>query len=62
MSPFLPESSQKAWDYLGKDSKIEDLGWNSTLDYQDSFELKQPLPLFTKLNMEEILELNQEKT
>ena len=56
MSPFLPESSQKAWDYLGKDSKIEDLGWNSALDYQNSFELKQPLPLFTKLNMEEILE------
>ena len=56
MSPFLPESSQKAWDYLGKDSKIEDLGWNSALDSQDSFELKQPLPLFTKLNMEEILE------
>ena len=56
MSPFLPESSQKAWDYLGRDSKIEDLGWNSALDSQDSFELKQPLPLFTKLNMEEILE------
>ena len=29
---------------------------NSALDYQESFELKQPLPLFTKLNMEEILE------
>jgi methionyl-tRNA synthetase len=56
MSPFLPESSQKAWAYLGKDSKIEDLGWNSALVHQDSFELKQPLPLFTKLNMEEILE------
>ena len=56
MTPFLPESSQKAWDFLGKDSKIEDLGWNSVLDFQDSFELKQPLPLFTKLNMEEILE------
>ena len=56
MSPFLPESSQKAWNYLGKDSIIEDLGWNSALVHQDSFELKQPLPLFTKLNMEEILE------
>ena len=56
MTPFLPKSSQKAWDYMGQNDKIEDLGWDSALDIKTNFKLEQPLPLFTKLNMDEILE------
>jgi methionyl-tRNA synthetase len=56
MAPFLPKSSQKAWDYMGQKDKIEDLGWNSALEVKTDFKLEQPLPLFTKLNMDEILE------
>jgi methionyl-tRNA synthetase len=56
MMPFLPKSSQKAWDYMGQKDKIEDLGWNSALEVKTDFKLEQPLPLFTKLNMDEILE------
>lgn len=56
MTPFLPKSSQKAWDYMGQKDKIEDLGWDSALEVKTNFKLEQPLPLFTKLNMDEILE------
>ena len=56
MTPFLPKSSQKAWEYLNQEGNIEDNGWNSALDFKTEFKLQQPLPLFSKLNMDEILE------
>ena len=56
MTPFLPKSSQKAWEYLNQEGKIEDHGWDSALEYKADFNLQQPLPLFSKLNMQEILE------
>ena len=56
MTPFLPKSSQKAWEYLNQEGKIDDTGWNSALEFKTEFKLQQPLPLFSKLNMEEILE------
>jgi methionyl-tRNA synthetase len=47
--PFLPFSSQKAHEYLGFDGKVEDYGWkpNPPLPGQ---KLKQPQPLFVKLD------------
>ena len=56
MTPFLPKSSQKAWEYLNQEGKIDENGWNSALEFKTEFKLQQPLPLFSKLNMEEILE------
>ena len=56
MTPFLPKSSQKAWEYLNQEGKIDDAGWSSALEFKTEFKLQQPLPLFSKLNMEEILE------
>ena len=56
MTPFLPKSSQKAWEYLNQEGKIDDNGWDSALEYKTEFKLRQPLPLFSKLNMQEILE------
>ncbi len=56
MTPFLPKSSQKVWEYLNQEGKIEDYGWDSALEYKAEFNLQQPLPLFSKLNMQEILE------
>ena len=56
MTPFLPKSSQKAWEYLNQEGKIDDAGWNSALEFKTEFKLQQPLPLFSKLSMEEILE------
>ena len=56
MIPFLPKSSQKAWEYLNQEGKIDSHGWDSALEFKTEFKLEQPLPLFSKLNMEEILE------
>jgi len=56
MTPFLPKSSQKAWEYLNQEGKIDDNGWDSALEYKTEFKLQQPLPMFSKLNMQEILE------
>ena len=56
MTPFLPKSSQKAWEYLNQEGKIDDAGWDSALEFKTEFKLQQPLPLFSKLSMEEILE------
>ena len=44
MTPFLPKSSQKAWEYLNQEGKIDDNGWDSALDFKTEFKLQQPLP------------------
>ena len=41
---------------MGQEGKIEDHGWSSAVEGKNAFNLKPPLPLFTKLNMQEILE------
>jgi methionyl-tRNA synthetase len=56
MTPFLPTSSQKAWEYMGQEGRIEDHGWNSAVEDKNDFNLRPPLPLFSKLDMQEILE------
>jgi methionyl-tRNA synthetase len=56
MTPFLPTSSQKAWEYMGQEGRIEDHGWNSAVEGKNDFNLRPPLPLFSKLDMQEILE------
>ena len=41
---------------MNQEGKIDENGWNSALEFKTEFKLQQPLPLFSKLNMEEILE------
>ena len=65
MNPFLPKSSQKVWDYLGLEGTVEEAGWTAVTQGQTDFKLNEPLPLFQKLNLEEILERempNEEET
>jgi len=65
MNPFLPKSSQKVWDYLGLEGTVEEAGWGAVAQGQTDFKLNEPLPLFQKLNLEEILERempNEEET
>jgi len=47
--PFLPFSSQKLHEYLGFDGDIEEYGWKWQ-DLPPGQELKEPKPLFTKLD------------
>jgi methionyl-tRNA synthetase len=54
MSPYLPFSSQKVHEYLGFDGKIEDAGWQPQA-VPAGQKLREPKPLFTKLD-ESIIE------
>jgi methionyl-tRNA synthetase len=47
--PFLPFSSQKVHEYLGFDGKVEDYGWKPQLPSPGQ-RLREPKPLFTKLD------------
>ncbi|MDD5339527.1 MAG: methionine--tRNA ligase [Dehalococcoidales bacterium] len=52
--PFLPYSSQKVHEYLGFEGKIENSGWKKQ-EAAAGQQLKEPKPLFTKLD-ESIIE------
>ena len=47
--PFLPFSSQKVHEYLGFDGKIGDKGWKPQA-LPPGQKLREPKPLFTKLD------------
>jgi len=49
LHPFLPFSSQKVHEYLGFEGKVEDFGWNWQ-DLPPGQKLREPKPLFTKLD------------
>jgi methionyl-tRNA synthetase len=54
LSPYIPFSSQKVYEYLGYDGKIEDSGWQFQ-GVPPGQKLREPKPLFTKLD-ESIIE------
>ena len=49
MYPFLPFSAQRLHELLGRDGKIEDLGWRMESS-EPGAPLPEPKPLFTKLD------------
>jgi methionyl-tRNA synthetase len=57
--PFLPFSSQKLHEYLGFEGKVEDAGWQIQTP-QPGQNLRQPQPLFTKLE-DEVVERETQK-
>ncbi len=54
LAPFLPFSSQKVHEYLGFEGKLEEYGWKPQ-PVPAGQKLKEPKPLFTKLD-ESIIE------
>jgi len=56
MAPYLPRAADKAWHYLGQEGAIAEAGWDAAVDGCTDFKLNQPLPLFTKLDLKEVLE------
>jgi methionyl-tRNA synthetase len=57
--PYLPFSSQKLHEFLGFDGTVEDVGWQIQTPKQGQ-QLRQPQPLFTKLE-DEIIEKEMQK-
>ena len=49
LNPFLPFSTQRLHELLGRDGKVEDLGWRFETS-EPGAPLPEPRPLFTKLD------------
>ena len=49
LSPFLPFSAQRLHELLGRDGKVEDVGWRFETS-EPGAPLPEPKPLFTKLD------------
>jgi methionyl-tRNA synthetase len=62
--PVIPASAEKIWEYLGEDRKITDQLY-SELDFyglsQDQ-EIKQPSPLFPRVDLQEFLGKEKEES
>ncbi len=60
--PFLPFSAQRLWQSLGEQGNVEDIEWQQAIDWdcQMNWNDETPVPLFTRLDLEEILAQEQE--
>ncbi len=55
LSPIIPDSAQKMWEYLGYDDKVEKHLWDEAKQPPPSGQkLKKPEPLFSKITDEDI--------
>lgn len=59
--PFLPFSAQQSWENMGLEGNVSQQEWDSSLDWKEpmTWSDSEPVPLFTKLDLDEIL--SQEK-
>ena len=57
LRPFIPFSSAKLWTMLGEESDIDEVLWDDSLELEKPlfWEQSKPQPLFSRLDLEEIL-------
>jgi methionyl-tRNA synthetase len=62
--PFMPFSSQRLWNSLGLDGTVESASWHSACDWevQMTWSDEEPIPLFQRLELDEILASEQSLT
>jgi methionyl-tRNA synthetase len=60
--PFLPFSAQRLWQSLGEQGNVEDADWHQAIDWacRMKWNDETPVPLFTRLDLDEILKQEQE--
>ena len=60
--PFLPFSAQRLWQSLGEQGDVTELAWDQAIDWECSMKWNDetPVPLFTRLDLEEILAQEQD--
>jgi methionyl-tRNA synthetase len=60
--PFLPFSAQRLWQSLGEQGDVTELEWSQAIDWECPMKWNDetPVPLFTRLDLEEILAQEQE--
>jgi methionyl-tRNA synthetase len=51
MWPYMPSSSQKIWGYLGYEGSIEDVGYDMVSPLPVGQELKEPVPVYKKVDI-----------
>jgi methionyl-tRNA synthetase len=58
LSPFIPFQSDKLWTMLGESIEIDDILYENSFDFSEkiSWNTGKPMPLFTRLDIENILE------
>ncbi len=60
--PFIPESSQKIWDQIGLDGKVNENKWRSISDIgvKSGHVLGEVYPLFARVDDEDIAKYKQQ--
>jgi methionyl-tRNA synthetase len=58
LRPFIPFQSDKLWTMLGESIEIDDILYENSFDFSEkiSWNKDKPMPLFTRLDIENILE------
>ena len=58
MRPFIPFSSDRLWEMLGNQNDIDNILWEDSMDLDNDlfWNPETPVPLFSRLDLEEILE------
>ncbi len=59
--PFMPKSAQQLWENLGQNSDVSMMAWSDSIDWDSplTWVEETPLPLFDRLDLEEILRIEQ---
>lgn len=60
--PFLPHSAQRLWEGLGHDGSVGELTWQAAIEWTSPLRWRDdaPQPLFERLDLEEILAVEQD--
>jgi methionyl-tRNA synthetase len=60
--PFIPFSAQQSWENIGQLGQVSLASWSDALDWESpmTYASGEPTPLFTKLDLDEILKQEQE--
>jgi methionyl-tRNA synthetase len=60
--PFMPASAQRLWESLGYTTQVSSQSWESAIDWkaERTWNTEQPTPLFSRLDLEEILAREQD--
>ncbi|KAA0015107.1 MAG: methionine--tRNA ligase [Thermoplasmata archaeon] len=55
-APYMPKTADKIWKMLGYNDSIHNRKWDEAYEELEENELQKPVPLFNKLNLDDIVE------
>ncbi len=61
-APYIPYSADSVWSMVGQEGSVHDTNWNDAFpELNIGFSLQKPKPLFSKLELEEIMPESKEE-